>query len=278
MEAVLLRAISQPALSRPLGWLSDRRFPSPIVDAAVATFTRAFGVDLSEAAERSWPTFNAFFTRRLRDGARPVCREADVLTSPTDSRVDQIGPVPADGQLTQVKGKTYSVEELLGDPEPAALFRGGVAATLYLSPGMYHRVHSPVDGTVQAVRHLPGRLFPVNPLGTRRVDRLFAVNERVVVYLDSSLGPVALVMVGATVVGRIALAFTELVSSRRRHRRQHLRFPDPPRIRRGEEIGAFHLGSTVVLLAADPHLRSAGPDHGDLVRMGEPLLRRAPRG
>lgn len=271
-ELAVLRALSHPALSRVLGRLAALRLPRPVLRAAVTVYCRAYRVDLSEAAEERWPTFDAFFTRRLREGVRPVCPDADVLVSPSDSRLTQVGPLPPDGRLEQVKGRTYPVEELLGDPVEAAPFRKGFAATLYLSPSMYHRVHAPADVAVRAVRYLPGRLFPVNALGTRRVDRLFAVNERVVVLLDSPLGPLALVLVGAMVVGSISLAFAPLVTNQG-NRPRPLSFPSPPRLRRGDELGAFHIGSTVVLLAAEAGLESAGPKPGDLVRMGEPLLR-----
>jgi phosphatidylserine decarboxylase len=174
--------------------------------------------------------------------------------------------------MEQIKGKTYALSELLGDRVLAGRFHGGGQATLYLSPAMYHRVHWPVDGRVSRYWRIPGRLYPVNALAVGRVDRLFAVNRRVVVELDGEgFGPMALVLVGATNVGRIELSFDGFGADGQQGGRE----PETPiAARRGHELGAFHLGSTVVLLAADPRLAWAGPAPGGLVKMGEALWRR----
>jgi phosphatidylserine decarboxylase len=167
------------------------------------------------------------------------------------------------------------MEALLGSAEDAVLFREGFYATLYLSPSMYHRVHSPVEGRIRSWRHLRGRLFPVNGMGVRNVDGLFTLNERVAVLLESqAFGPVAVVLVGAANVGRITLAFTDLVTNVGRPATS-AEAPLPIPIARGAELGAFNLGSTVVLLVAARGLRPAGPAPGDLVRMGQALWQRA---
>jgi phosphatidylserine decarboxylase len=185
-----------------------------------------------------------------------------------------LGPIPGDGRLEQVKGKTYSIEELLDDPQEAALFREGVQATLYLSPAAYHRVHWPVEGRVRTWRRIPGRLYPVNPLAQRHVDRLFAVNQRTAVSVDGDdLGAVAVVLVGATNVGRITLAFDDAATSGDR-KSGALTPSRPVEGRRGDDLGAFNLGSTVVLLVADGRLVPAGPAAGDTVKMGQALWRR----
>lgn len=263
-----LRALSHPALSRACGWLADARLPRPLVQAAIAAYVRFYGVDLGEAADpvETFRTLDAFFTRRLRPGARPIDPRPDAVVSPCDARLHGWGRVPADGTLEQIKGKTYSLEELLGDSSRAEQFRGGSHATLYLSPAMYHRVHWPADGHVEEWRRIPGRLYPVNALATRHVDRLFAVNRRVVIHLASeAVGSLAVVMVGATNVGRIELAFEG---------GEGVPGPDRPvEARRGEELGAFHLGSTVVLLAANPALVWTGPQAGEIVQMGRALWR-----
>ena len=246
--------------------------PGFLLRPAIAAYVRLYGVDLREAAEplRSFRTFDAFFTRRLRAGARPLDPRPDVITSPCDARLYGFGRIPDDGRLEQIKGRTYGLDELLGDPAEARLFRGGAQATLYLSPGMYHRVHWPVDATLVAWRRLPGRLYPVNALAVRHVDRLFAVNRRAVVRVESErFGSLALVMVGATNVGRIELGF-----DRGGSRAGDGEAAAGLGVTRGDELGAFHLGSTVVLLAADPRLEWSGPMPGELVRMGEALWRR----
>jgi phosphatidylserine decarboxylase len=151
---------------------------------------------------------------------------------------------------------------------------GGLAATLYLSPAMYHRVHSPADGEVVGWRYVPGRLFPVNALGVRSVPGLFTRNERVVVRLETpAFGPLAVVLIGAANVGRISLAFSDLLTNRGRAPGD-FGAASAIAVRRGEEIGAFHLGSSVVLLAADPTLVPAARA-GEVVRVGRPLFRRA---
>lgn len=272
---LFVRAVSKPALSRPTARLADARLPRPILRALIRAWIRAYGVDMSEAAEpiEAYPTFNAFFTRRLKPGLRPVDQDKTTVVSPSDSLVYSTGPVPASGLLEQIKGRTYPLEELLGSGDDARLFTGGVHTTLYLSPSMYHRVHSPVDGVIRSWRYLPGRLYPVNSLAIRHVERLFAVNERVVVRIDSEVfGPAAVVFVGATNVGRISLAFADLVTNAGRPTR-HVVPPQPIPIRRGDELGVFNLGSTVVLLVADPVLQPAAVVPGSLVRMGQALWR-----
>ena len=275
---LFVRAVSRPVLSRPMARLAEARLPGPLLRALIRGWIRAYGVDMTEAAEpvAAYPTFNAFFTRRLKAGARPVDADARAATSPSDSLVYSIGAVPDSGLLEQIKGRTYSLEALLGSAEDARPFAGGVHATLYLSPSMYHRVHSPVDGLIRSWRYLPGRLYPVNALAVRHVERLFAVNERVVVRIDTeTFGPVAVVFVGATNVGRISLAFTDLVTNTGGPP-LHAAPPRPIPIGKGDELGAFNLGSTVVLLVADRQLQPAGVGPGQLVRMGQALWRRPP--
>jgi phosphatidylserine decarboxylase len=268
--------VSSPLLSRAAGRLSELRLPGFALRPLLRAYVRAYGVDLEEAAAPlgAYPTFNAFFTRRLREGARPLATAPGVVVAPCDALVSTIGRVPPDGRLEAVKGRDYAIEALLGSAEDARPFRAGAHATLYLSPAMYHRVHSPVDSTVRAWRHVPGRLFPVNPAGVRAIPGLFARNERVAVFCDSAVhGPVAVVLVGAANVGRVSLAFTDLATNTSRGAAGG-RF-EPPRevaLARGDELGVFNLGSTVVLLVADPAL-SPLVAAGDLVRMGQGLWR-----
>jgi phosphatidylserine decarboxylase len=266
-------------MSRVTASLADLRVPGPLLRTLMRAYIGAYGVDMSEAAEplASFPTFNAFFTRRLRVGARPICADADVVVSPCDSKVHSIGTMPEDGRLEQIKGRTYSLSALLGSEDDARTFARGVHTTLYLSPSMYHRVHSPVDGLIRAWRYVPGRLFPVNGLAIRHVNSLFAVNERVSILIDSpEFGPVAVIMVGAANVGRMSLSFADLVTNSGRPG-VLTQPPAPIPIARGQELGAFNLGSTVVLLVADPLLRPAGISTGQFIPMGSPLWKRVPK-
>ncbi len=274
-ERLLALLFSSPLLSRLTGRLCDLRLPRALLVPVIRGYSRICGVDLAEAAQppAAYPTFNAFFTRRLRDGCRPVEGQPGVVVSPCDALVRTIGPPPHDGRLEQIKGSSYSLEALLGSSEDARRFAAGQHATLYLSPAMYHRVHAPADGRIRAWRYVPGRLFPVNGAGVRTIPGLFTRNERVCVFLDTEdHGPLAVVLVGAANVGRISLAFADLVTNRGAREGDYA----PPAalpVCRGDELGVFNLGSTVVLLLADPSLVPAAGE-GELVRMGRPLWRR----
>jgi phosphatidylserine decarboxylase len=265
--------VSFPVLSRLTGWLADLRLPAPLAGRLIRAYARIYKVDLAEAAEpvEAYRSFNAFFTRRLRDGARPIDARPGVVASPSDSLLCHTGTVPPDGRVGPVKGQDFEIGALLGSSEEADPYRAARHATLYLSPGMYHRVHAPVDGHIVGWRYVPGRLFPVNPPATRSVPGLLVRNERVAVHLETEdLGPVAVVLVGAANVGRITLSFATLKTNAGASA-ERSRPPKPLPVRRGEEIGVFNLGSTVVLLAGHPALRVAGATAGALVRVGEAL-------
>ena len=273
-ERALVQTASLPALSYLTGWLAERRAPAPLLRTVIRAYCKTYGVDLSQVAEPmgTFQTFNAFFTRELCEDARPVDARANVAISPADARLQSAGRLPLNGQLEQIKGRTYRVGALLGDEGEASKYREGIHATLYLSPRDYHRVHSPIDGEIRSWRHIPGRLFPVNGLAVRHVEGLFTVNERVVINLESErFGPVALVMVGASNVGRITLSFTERRATWRRSS-PTLSVPESPiPVARGDELGAFNLGSTVVLLAANPNLKLSDVLEGEHLQMGQPL-------
>jgi phosphatidylserine decarboxylase len=273
LERAAAAAVSFPPSSRLLGRLSEMKAPAVLLRPLLRGYVRLYGVDVQEAADplEAFPTFNAFFTRRLRSGARPLPADESVIVSPADSLLTSVGRVPADGRLEQVKGRTYAIEELLGSAEEGARFREGVQATLYLSPSMYHRVHCPLDARVRAWSYIPGRLFPVNAFSVRSVEGLFVRNERVAVFLESEdLGQVALVMVGAANVGRMTLSFAPLVTNADASAGT-FRPSSEIRLRRGDELGAFNLGSTVVLLAADGRLEPlASP--GQIVRVNSALF------
>ena len=270
--------LSRPSLSRAVGRAAEARLPGPVLRAAIAAYVRFYGVDLAEAAEpaASFRTFDQFFTRRLREGARPVDAGPGTRSSALATRGSaRSAASPRTGAWSRSRAGATRSTTCWGRAGLAAKFDGGAHATLYLSPAMYHRVHWPADGRVVGWQRIPGRLYPVNALAVRHVDRLFAVNQRVVVEIESdAFGPVAVVMVGATSVGRISLTF----ESQGDPTSIHTDWVEPARpidVRRGDELGTFHLGSTVVLLASDKRLMSAGPVEGTLVKMGQALWRRA---
>jgi phosphatidylserine decarboxylase len=213
-------------------------------------FVRRYQVNMVEAANpdiRSYKTFNEFFTRALKADARPLAR-ADLIC-PVDGAISQFGAVEHD-QIFQAKGHKYSTTALVGgDAELAAQFQNGHFATLYLSPRDYHRIHMPCDGRLRRMIHVPGPLFSVNPTTARGVPGLFARNERVVCVFDGPNGPFVLALVGATIVGSMATVWHGLVNPPRSGELREWRYDDQDiRLRQGEEMGRFLLGSTVVML------------------------------
>ena len=237
-------------------------------------FIRKYDVDMSEAANpdpASYATFNDFFTRALRPGARPL---ADAhLICPVDGAISQFGSIDHD-QIFQAKGHRYSTTAVVGgDVDLAARFEGGLFATLYLSPRDYHRVHMPCAGTLARMIHVPGDLFSVNPVTARGVPGLFARNERVVCVFDSVHGPFVMVLVGATIVGSMATVWHGVVNAPRVSRVREWSYErGAMALKQGAEMGRFLLGSTVVMLFPasfhqfHPHWAAGGP-----VRLGEAM-------
>jgi len=213
-------------------------------------FVGRYGVNMSEAANpdiASYPTFNEFFSRPLKLGARPLA-QADLI-SPVDGAISQYGPIRRD-QIFQAKGHDYSTTTLVGgDAQLAARFEDGHFATLYLSPKDYHRIHMPCDGRLTRMIYVPGDLFSVNPATARGVPGLFARNERVVCVFETAHGPFVLTLVGATIVGSMATVWHGLVNPPRSKQVREWRYDDQAiTLKQGDEMGRFLLGSTVVML------------------------------
>ena len=213
-------------------------------------FVRRYQVNMAEAANpdiSSYPTFNEFFTRPLRAGARPLAKAPFIC--PVDGAISQFGAIAAD-QVLQAKGHGYSTTALVGgDAQLAAQFQNGSFATLYLSPRDYHRIHMPCDGELRRMIYVPGDLFSVNPTTARGVPGLFARNERVVCVFDSAKGPFVLTLVGATIVGSMATVWHGVVNPPRSAEVREWHYPQGKvSLRQGEEMGRFLLGSTVVML------------------------------
>jgi phosphatidylserine decarboxylase len=255
--------------------------PRAVRRPVYATFARLAGVDLDEVElpRSEYPTFGSFFARRLRPGARPVAGERGAALAPCDGRVAATGASRA-GRLIQAKGHDYALADLLADARIADALAGGEYITIYLSPRDYHRVHAPCDAELHGFDHVPGSLFPVSARWSARVPNLFARNERVVLHLRGEPGPFALVMIGAAGVGHIALTHAHAPPRRAVGDVQRVRFERPIRVARGDELGRFELGSTVVLAFAPGAVR-LDVSAGDTVRCGAPLGRidaRAARG
>ncbi len=264
--------LPQQGLTALMGRLADAQ-AGGTTTALIRRFIERYGVDMAEAAEpdpAAYPSFNAFFTRALKPGLRPLAR-ADWVC-PVDGAISQFGHVD-DGQLLQAKGHHYSTTALLGgDAALAAHFQHAHFATIYLSPRDYHRIHMPADGELRRMIHVPGALFSVNPTTARGVPGLFARNERVVCVFDSARGPWVLVLVGATIVGSMATVWHGVVNPPRPGTvRQWAYEPGQHLLRQGQEMGRFLLGSTVVLLLPGPLGFDPGWRPGGPVRMGQAM-------
>lgn len=267
----LMRLVPKSALSRAVGTLTRLPAPASVHRAAMRAFARAYRVDLSEAelGLDGYGRFSDFFSRGLRPGARPVDPDPRAVVSPVDAVVSQAGTLDA-GSCLQAKGIEFPVDKLLDDEQLSGRFaHGGAYATLYLSPRDYHRVHSPVAGSIVSSRYLPGEFWPVNPATVRNRDALFCLNERLVTVMDTPVGRCAVVKVGATCVGRIRAAYDDRLT----HAGQPagLRTYLPPRaVERGAELGRFEMGSTVILLFEPGRVVwDAGMVAGAVVRMGQ---------
>lgn len=211
-----------------------------------------YGVNMDEAKDsdtNSYPSFNQFFTRELKAGARTIANNNGDIACPADGAVSQAGDI-SDGNIIQAKGKSYTATDLLGgDEQRAAPFKNGKFTTIYLSPKDYHRLHMPLDGILKEMIHVPGRLFSVNAATANSVPRLFARNERVVAIFDTEIGPMALILVGAIFVASIETVWHGEVSPPTAKEIQSWQYTDnAPQLKRGDEMGRFNMGSTIIVL------------------------------
>lgn len=274
MFDLLMPLLPKNDLSHWVGRMAHWKISGPLGPKSVEWFARYYDIDLDEAEHplSDYRTIGELFARRLKPGARPI---GQGVVHPVDAVITESGVIEK-LQLIQAKGKTYAVPELLRSSHHALDFEGGSFMTYYLCPTDYHRVHSPVDGEISSSCHVPGELWPVNEWSVNRVANLFAVNERVVVMIETLKGRVALVMVAATNVGNMTMAFDENINTKSRmgERATRERVYDPRKpIARGDEIGVFNMGSTVVMLYQKGVLpRDASVFRGRRVKMGESLL------
>ncbi len=259
------------SLARRLAYSTSPAVKQRLIDAVIAKF----GVDMTEAADpdpNHYPSFNAFFTRALKPGARVADPDPRALLMPADGRISQLGKIE-DGRIFQAKGQSFTVEELLGDAEAARPYRDGLFATVYLSPRDYHRVHMPWTGTLHDTVHVPGRLFSVGPDAVASVPRVFARNERLACHFDTDFGPMCQVMVGALLVSGVETVWGGVEIPPYGH---GIRYRDHRnrdiRVERFAEMARFNYGSTVIVLlppdVADfaPGLQAESP-----VKLGQRL-------
>jgi phosphatidylserine decarboxylase len=265
------------AISRVVLVFTRIRF-APVKNTLIALFMRGFKPDLSDAETTdpfAFESFNAFFTRALRPGARPLAGSASTLVSPVDGTMSELGAVEQN-LILQAKGRSYTLDALLAGAaaEWSPRFTGGQFATIYLAPYNYHRIHMPADGSLQEIWYVPGRLFSVSVTAAAMVQDLFARNERLVLLFEGSCGAFAVIFVGALNVGSMATVWHGDVTPRRLRRVAKLPLPpESERFRpRGAEIGRFNMGSTVVLLfAPDRVTLEQQLRHGSTMRLGQQL-------
>ena len=244
--AALQRLVPQHGLSRCLGTFAASE-NGVVKRLLINAFKSAYRIDMTEFEGDSaadFTSFNDFFTRGLLAGSRPMPDDPGLVVSPADGTVSQAGAIAA-GRLMQAKGREYSVAELLGGTDFAAEFANGSFVTIYLAPHNYHRFHAPCSGRLLQSIEIPGRLFSVNGVTERHMARVFARNERLVLRIGASFGDYAMVLVGATIVASIRVAWP---GPRSPYRHRTSRIPQGVVFERGDEVGAFLLGSTVIVL------------------------------
>lgn len=270
LNFLLTNRIPRAAATHAIGWFS--RIESPLVARLSIAVWRLFtDLDLSEARQTQFNSLHACFTRELKPGARPVDPDPAVLTSPCDAIVGACGS--AQGlQVLQAKGFPYTLADLFGSEAAAAPWRDGCYATLRLTSSMYHRFHAPADGRLEQVTYLGGDTWNVNPIALKRIERLYCLNERAAIRLRLTSGqPIALVAVAAILVASIRLHAPDV--------RLHLRYRGPQqlpcdeRVNKGDELGWFEHGSTIIVFAPPGFGLAPGIEPGHRLRMGEALMR-----
>jgi phosphatidylserine decarboxylase len=278
LNFLLTNRLPRQLLTRFMGWFS--KIEQPLIrDGSIAVWKFFSNLDLEEAKRRDFKSMHDCFTRELKEGARTIDDNESVLASPVDAIIGATGPIK-DSQVFQAKGFPYSLEDLIGPAEDVKDWRDGFFVTLRLTSSMYHRFHAPYDCIVDRVRYFSGDTWNVNPIALKRVEKLFCKNERA--FISTRLqakGPmadkrIALIPVAAILVASIRLHFLDVLF--------HLRYSGPTRIDcnarfgKGQEMGWFQHGSTVIVLAPGDFLLCAGLEQGSHVRMGQALLHMAP--
>lgn len=243
----ILSFLPRKWLSRLIGFLMHIRLPGPLAKLSIEAFAGAYKIKINEAEKplEHYTSIGNFFSRRLIEGARPISSAWAI--HPSDSEILQSGPI-IEGTLIQAKGRTFSVVGLTEDPDAADKYQDGYFITYYLCPTDYHRVHSPVGGFVKSVMYRNGDLWPVNKNSVSLIKNLYIQNERLMAEIASEFGPVGVVMVGATNVGSMTLAFDKKVRTNRQAKSKRHIYEVPIEIQKGDEFGTFHMGSTVIVL------------------------------
>jgi len=270
---LLFRFIPKGFISRIFGYMVLVPLPQAIMKRIISWYSVKYGVNLAEAEipESGFRNLNSFFTRKLKKNTRKIDGNKKSVIAPTDSRVDQFGDIKNDSIL-QAKGIDYSLHELIPSRE-AEKFVDGKFITLYLSPGDYHRIHSPVSGEITGFFNIPGKLYTVQEFMVKGLKGLFSVNERLITYIQTPKGTVAVCKIGAMNVGKISLSYNNCVTNGFFRRRNEYFYSagQRPVINKGDEVGTFNLGSTVILLFQKNMIKFDKLKEGHKVKVGEKI-------
>ncbi len=271
MRYLLLRLLPKNLLSRLAGFLADLHLPSPVLSSLIRLYAQIYKIQLDELKlpVSRMKTFNDFFTRELKTGLRPIDQNPANIVSPVDGKIAEFGKIEQ-GLLIQAKGVLFSLADLVGEKD-AAQFDQGYFVTIYLSPADYHRIHTPIAGEVGRFSYFSGNLWPVNSFGVQHIGGLFALNERIVTSIKGERGTVNLVKVGATIVGRISLDYTNRCTNKGEATQINLPLIPPKKYQKGDEIGRFQLGSTAILLFEKNQFNPVDLSYGKTVLVGQAI-------
>ncbi|MCL2011178.1 MAG: archaetidylserine decarboxylase [Cystobacterineae bacterium] len=268
----LMRLLPKSMLSTVVGRLMNAPIPRRIHRKSIAVFAKQYAVNIDEAEKpiEEYANFAEFFSRRLKPGMRPVDVDDLAVVSPVDGCVSQLGDMISD-KCMQAKGLWFSAPKLLGSEEAARCFLGGSFITLYLSPRDYHRIHAPMEGEVVDIHYIPGEFWPVHPIAVKNKKALYAINERMAIMLQTRIGKLAVVAVGATCVGRIITAF-EQHATHEGKAAYVKHYASPVSVKKGEELMRFEMGSTVILLFEKDAMRLEESLQAEsVVKMGQKI-------
>ncbi|MCL2179367.1 MAG: archaetidylserine decarboxylase [Proteobacteria bacterium] len=268
----LMRLLPKSTLSSVVGRLVNAKLPKWMHRRSIAAFAKRYAINLDEAEKpiEAYASFAEFFSRKLKPGIRPIDAGDDAIVSPVDARISQFGKMEAD-KCVQAKGIWFSAGQLLGCEGAGRCFEGGSFLTLYLSPRDYHRIHAPLDGEIASLHYLPGAFWPVHPIAVRNKEALYSINERLFVRLQTRIGKVALVAVGATCVGRIVAAFDGHATHEGKAAYTKC-YATPLPVKKGEELLRFEMGSTVILLFEKGRVQfGEGLELENMLRVGQKI-------
>nr|WP_294612126.1 archaetidylserine decarboxylase [uncultured Gilliamella sp.] len=277
LKAIIQYLLPKQLLTNIFGWLAKKQL-GKVTTWMITGFSKLYKVDLSEAQlndVKDYKTFNDFFARELKDGARPIDQADNVIVMPADGVMSQFGSIQ-DTQLIQAKGHFYSLESLVAcHPDMIKFFKNGAYATTYLSPKNYHRFHMPCDGILREMIYVPGTLFSVNKATTESIPNIFARNERVICLFETEFGPMAQILVGATIVGSIEVKWEGVITPPRDGIMKRWTYAGEVKLTKGQDMGCFKLGSTVITLFASNTVEFANNlKVGDITRVGQKLAER----